>query len=315
MKTVSFAFACAGFVLALATPAHALNSHSFVSGNGSGTACTFAVPCAAIGFAVAATSSEGIVSCVDQGANSDGTGVDAVFSISKSITIDCAGVGSWYITINGSGIVVTLRNLQINMVGVSANNGIGIDFQNGAALFVEHCVIENWNTNLGAGIHFAPTSGNTELHVTDSVIKNNGIPGGGAGIFVAPTGGATVRVTVDRTAIEKNTNGIFANGTGGTVLAEVKDSMIANNATNGVWAYTSGSTSSIVLDQSVSVSNGGSGINAQGSGAFVSLDNTTVAWNATGLTTSSGGNILSYQTNKIAGNLSPGVTPISVSHQ
>ena len=147
MKTVSFAFACAGFVLALATPAHALNSHSFVSGNGSGTACTFAVPCAAIGFAVAATSSEGIVSCVDQGANSDGTVLDSCFSISKSITIDCAGVGSWYITINGSGIVVTLRNLQINMVGVSANNGIGIDFQNGAALFVEHCVIDSWNAS------------------------------------------------------------------------------------------------------------------------------------------------------------------------
>jgi len=262
------------------------------------------------------TNPAGIVSCVDQGANSFGNSVIGV-TISKSITIDCAGTsaGTYYVTINGPGIVVTLRNLQINMVGSFGNNGLGVDFQNGAALFVEHCVIEGWNAGLGAGIHFAPTSGTAELHVTDSVIKNNGVAGGGGGIFIAPTGGATVRVAVDRTEIENNTNGIFANGTGGTVLVEVKDSTVANNATNGVWAYTAGSTSSIVLDQSASVSNGGSGIDAQGNGTYVSLDSTTVAWNAIGLTTSSGGNILSYQTNKIAGNLSPGVTPISVGHQ
>jgi hypothetical protein len=40
-----------------------------------------------------------------------------------------------------------------------------------------------------------------------------------------------------------------------------------------------------------------------------------VDWNATGLTTSGGGLILSYQNNLIAGNLSPGVTPLSVSQQ
>jgi hypothetical protein len=309
MRRIIHVFACFGIVLGLAaaTPTHAqTNHHSFISGTGSGSSCTFTAPCASLSAAIGATVPAGIITCVDQGANAINGSVFGQVTISKSLTVDCAGTSAeaFSIVINGTGIVVTLRNLTINGVGFD-NSIIGIDFQNGAALFVESCVIDGWNQGTGAGIHFAPTSGTAKLHVTDSVIKNNGVAAGGAGIFVAPTGGATVRVAVDRTEIENNTNGIFANGTGGSVLVEVKDSMIANNGTDGVWAFTSGSTSSIVLDQSASVSNGGSGINAQGNGAYVSLDNTTVAWNATGLATSSGGNVLSYQTNKIAGNLSP----------
>ena len=61
--------------------------------------------------------------------------------------------------------------------------------------------------------------------------------------------------------------------------------------------------------------NGGSGINAEGPNAYVSLSDFTVDWNATGLTTLGGGLILSYQNNMIAGNVSPGVTPLSVSQQ
>ena len=41
----------------------------------------------------------------------------------------------------------------------------------------------------------------------------------------------------------------------------------------------------------------------------------TVAWNATGLTTSGGGLVLSYKNNIIAGNLNPGVTPLSFNPQ
>ena len=48
---------------------------------------------------------------------------------------------------------------------------------------------------------------------------------------------------------------------------------------------------------------------------IVSLSDSTVDWNATGLTTPGGGLILSYQNNLIAGNLSPGVTPLSFGQQ
>ncbi len=316
MRKISFAIVCLGVVLGLPAPAQAQNIRTYVSGNGNGTACSFSAPCNDFGTAMAATVPGGIVSCVDQGGNST-VGVFYAITITKSITIDCAGTSAaaFFVTINGPGIVVTLRNLQINAGGSSFSTGLGIDFQEGSALFVEHCVIENWNTGIGAGIHFAPTTatGTAELHVTDSVIKNNGnrLAGSGAGIYIAPATGAGARVAIERTVIENNSNGIFAGGSGGMALVEVSNSMIANNATNGVWASTTGSTASVVLDGSKLVSNGVNGANAQGNGAYVSLNNTTVVWNGTGLTTSSGGAILSYKNNVIGGNPNPGVTPIS----
>jgi len=63
------------------------------------------------------------------------------------------------------------------------------------------------------------------------------------------------------------------------------------------------------------VRNGGSGAFAQGANAFVTLRDSTVAWNATGLTTTAGGAILSTQNNLIGGNLSSSVTPTNVGLQ
>ena len=100
---------------------------------------------------------------------------------------------------------------------------------------------------------------------------------------------------IERTQVTGNTYGIVANGGGGTALVEVRYSTIADSAFDGIWAFTAGSTASIVVEHSASVRNGGNGINAQGAGAYVSLNDSTVDWNATGLTTSSGGLILSYQ--------------------
>ncbi len=94
-------------------------------------------------------------------------------------------------------------------------------------------------------------------------------------------------------------------------LVEVKDSTIGSNSISGGLASTTGSTVSIVVDHSVSVNHLGSGIIAQGNGAYVTLRDATVAWNAIGLTTVSGGIILSYQNNIIAGNPTPGSTPLS----
>jgi hypothetical protein len=308
-------FTCLAIVLGLAAPAHAQNDHSFVSGTGSGTGCTFVLPCNNLRDAITATLTGGIITCVDQGANADNNQFFATGTISKSITIDCAGTSAvaYNIIINGPGIVVVLRNLNINSVGLSGgSNGAGIDFQNGAALFVENCTIDSWNTGIGAGIHFAPTSGTAKLHVTDSVIRNNGVAAGGAGIFVAPTGGASTRVAIERTVVENNTYGIVVVGSGGTTLVEVKDSMIANNAINGIWAFSGGATTSIVVDHSASNYNGGSGVAASGNGGFVSLSDTTVAGNTTGLSTDTGGSIGSYGNNRINGNVSAGVTPTSV---
>jgi hypothetical protein len=310
VRKIRFVFACLGIVVGLiaATPSHAVtNAHSFVSANGSGTTCTFTAPCLDFQNALTATAPNGIISCMDQGALSSG-----LFSatVTQSVTIDCAGtaVASWHITINGAGIVVTLRNLNIEGLTFPAGAG-GIDFQNGAALFVEHCVIENFNSSgHDIGINFAPTSGQAKLHITDSVIKNNSL----GGIFVVPSGGASAKVVIERSQIENNAYGIIANATGGLALVEVRDSTVANNSANGIWSFTGGSIASIIVDHSSSLYNGGIGIYALGTSAFVTLTDSTVVGNATGLATASAGAIGSYGNNRVSGNLSDGVTPTSI---
>jgi hypothetical protein len=124
--------------LLAAGSAQALNSVSFVKSTGSGTACTLAAPCSGFPDALAATREGGEIHCLDSG-QVIGT------TINKSLTIDCAGQATITnnMTINAPGIVVTLRNLTLSGL---AGNEFGIDFQNGAALLVENCVIENYIT-------------------------------------------------------------------------------------------------------------------------------------------------------------------------
>ena len=164
-------------------------------------------------------------------------------------------------------------------------------------------------------VYFAPTTAGAKLTITDSVFQNNGTGSGGGGIIIQPSGGVPASAVIERTQVANNTYGIVANGSGGPALVEVRYSTIADNANTGIWAYTTGSTASIVVEHSASVHHFGNGINAQGAGAYVSLSDSTVAWNTTGLTTSSGGIVLSYKNNIIAGNAFPGVTPVSLDKQ
>jgi hypothetical protein len=192
--------------------------------------------------------------------------------------------------------------------------GGAVQILHGSAVF-EDCTFQNFTASPGEAVQFAPTAAGAQLTITDSVFANNGLAGSGGGIYVQPSG-VTAGVVIERTQVTGNTYGIVANGfASGTALVEVRTSTISNSVFDGIWAVTQGTTASIVVEHSASVRNGGSGANAQGAGAYVSLSDSTVAWNATGLTTSGGGLILSYKNNIIAGNLSPGVTPLSFSQQ
>ena len=253
-----------------------------------------------------ATASGGEINCVDAG---DFT--VAALTISKSITIDCGGTfGGWEfnsINVNGAGIVVRLRNLSLQGVGTGS---AGINFTNGAALYVENCAIYGWQGGVGVGILFAPPAGVTaSLHVTDSIISNNGLPASGGGIIIQPSGSGSARVVIERSHVEDNTYGIFANGTGstGVIIVQVKDSVVSNSAFNGISAYTAAgqSTVSMTVDRSSSLLNGADGILAQGSPAYVVLGNSTVMSNILGLHPA-GGTILSYQNNQLTGNATDG---------
>jgi parallel beta helix pectate lyase-like protein len=289
--------------------AEAQNVRTYVRANGGSPPCLITSPCATLQAAHNDTQAGGEVLCLEPGP----VAVVGAMTIDRSITIDCRG-SSRDIIVNAADITVTLRNLTLSSLNVPAETGIGIDFRNGAALFLENCVIENWNaaaTGPGIGVKFSPPAGvAAKLHVTDCVVRNNGLAASGGGIIVQPAGSGSVRALVERTKVENNTYGIFANGMNatGTIIVQIKDSVVANNARNGISAFTAAgrSTTSITVDRSSSLLNGADGILAQGPTGFVILGNSTVMSNTTGLHSVDSGTIFSYQNNQLTGNATNG---------
>src|SRR5262245_29506097 len=173
MKTTAFLVSVAAVLGLTVGSAHAI-PRTFVSGAGAGTTCTRAAPCATFQAAHNATDPGGEINCVDAGDFGDVT-------ITKSITIDCTGTlgtirtNGTAVRIDTAGVVVTLRSLTI--IGNTSASGPGIDFTNGAAVFVDKCAITGLSgTTLpnGVGIRFAPPSASTaRLFISDSVINNN----------------------------------------------------------------------------------------------------------------------------------------------
>ena len=301
----------AAVLLAVLSPSGAAAQvRSYVASNGGGTACTLAAPCSSLQNAIEATQSGGEVYCLDPGASDGAQGV----AITRSITIDCRGGSIWNVTVNGTGISVLLRNVIVNSFNIPGASGVGVDLLNGA-LTLENCVVQNWNastgSSIGIGIRVAPPAGVTaRLHVTDSLIRNNGLAASGGGIIIQPAGSGSARVVIERTRVENNTFGIFANGIGstGVISVQVRDSVVSDSAFSGISAFTSAghSITSITVDRSSSLLSGANGILAQGTGGFVSLTETTVVSNVTGLNAVSGGAIFSYQNNRLTGNVSDG---------
>src|SRR5262245_29044763 len=311
MTRTTLSLGVAAALLALsASRSEAQNIRSYVSSTPAGVSCTFTTPCGSVQVAIQATMPGGEVYCLDPGQSAS----VEVIAINQSITIDCRGGSIGSVTVNGPGIFVKLRNLTINSFGF-VGGGIGVDFQNGAALYLENCQVEGWNalprSGPGIGVRVAPPDGVTaRLHVSDSLIRDNGLTASGGGIIVQPAGSGSARVVIERTRVEFNTFGIFANGTGstGVISVQVRDSVVANNTFSGISSFTSPGHSTVAtgVDHSASLLNGANGILAQGAGGFVFLKGSTVMSNVTGLNAVSGGAIFSYQDNALTGNVTDG---------
>jgi hypothetical protein len=306
-----YAWLLAVAIVVAANPrqAAAINLVSYVSntGNNSNDCGTPATACGDFSAALSKTQNYGEIDCVNAGDFS------AAFTISQSVTIDCAG-GVGYsiggdITINGGGIVVRLRNLSINRFG---DGKFGIDAKNMAALYIENCVITNVNAVVlpitpYLGIKFEP-SANAQLFVTNTIISNNGDVGGstGGGISIAPTSGATASVTLEGVKLLGNVYGIGMNSTGGVVVGTLRHSTISGSNVSGLVAFGGGSPIFWTVDGSTIMNNPSFGIQTLGSGVNLQIGTSTITGNGTGV---SGPGITSYKDNHISGNASDG-TPI-----
>ena len=291
-----------------ATPASAQATRTWVSGVGDDVnPCSRTAPCKTFAGAISKTAAGGEINCLDP------AGFGAV-TITKSITIDCTGTlggvlasSTTGVIVNGAGVVVTLRALEINGGPPNLPGVNGVRFLQGATLTIEDSTIYNFLSTSpnGFGILVNPTAGTQRLVVRNTTINNNGGAANGAGIGIQITGSASVTVTLDDVRLVGNSNvGFFAsNGSTGTITGTL-DGVTISGSTTGVFAN---GTSPVVLQViNSNISNAGTGLTASGAGARIRLGGSTLFNNGTAAAASGGAIINTYGDNYVNGNGSDG---------
>jgi hypothetical protein len=312
MKKVAFSAIMLGATIVApilySAPAHAQATRTWVSGVGDDlNPCSRTAPCKTFAGALGKTAAGGEINCLDAGGFGAAT-------INKSITIDCAfGFGSVLnsltngFIINTAGVIVYLRNLEIEGSN-TANTGLaGIRFLQGSALHVHNVRIRNQSNH---GIEIAPSSGGTtKVFIADSYISKTGNVATEAAILVRPTGGTGVNVSIDNTHMENSPNGVLMDsaGGGGASVMHISRSVITGMSSAGVAVTSAAIGFSAVVDES-KLSLNGTGASASGAGAFLRLGGNTIFGNGTGLS-NTGGTLQSFKDNRIVGNAADG-TPV-----
>jgi hypothetical protein len=306
-KLVAVTAVLAAFLLVAPKFAAANSLITYVSSTGSdGGACTAALPCATLTFALQATSNSGQVNCLNpQYGALEGS---LAFTTPFVVTIDCPGVaqptnGLPLLTFAGTNDVVKIRNLTISG---AAGGYPAISFMGSGTLILENCVFENFNGPGPAPALDIEPNGPLTL-----VIKNSRVSSGNAGILIRPAGGS-VNATLDHVTIAQNAGGGFrADSSNGAITVDIVDSTISDNASNGfnVTSGTGTQNNTVNIIRTTIAKNGLLGIQSGGSNAAVLLNASTLDSNASGATDAlNGGRIVSYGNNQIIGAPGSGFT-------
>ena len=286
-------FVAGVFVSLLSVGAQAQATRTWVSGVGDdANPCSRTAPCKTFAGAISKTAANGEISVLDPG------GFGAV-TITKSISIVADGAEGGILSAGTNAIIVnagvndnvTLRGLIIN----GANTGLnGIRFLAGASLHVEDCAIERVT---GFGISFEP-SGSSELSVRNTTVRNN-LGASGGGILLRPGVAGSAKAVFDGVSAVRNKTGIQVED---RARATVRNSTIASSTAFGLLAKSTAAAAELNVSSSQSTNNTAAGVKADGALAIVRLNDTTVTDNGSGVVSAAGGAVLSFGTNRIAGN-------------
>ena len=277
MRRIALFAIIVGFFLPLlaSAPAHAQATRTWVSGVGDdANPCSRTAPCKTFAGAISKTAAAGEINCLDPG------GFGAL-TITKAITISCeAGTAGVLVSgTNGFNIsagatdAVILKGLDIEGLGTGI---VGVQFNSGASLIIQNCVIRNFGSANGLGIAFNPTGASTLL-VLNTVVTHNGTVSSGGGIQVMPSGG-TAFALLNHVTVEKNFIGIAAVGTAASTNLQIDNSTVSANTIIAVLAS---------------------------GGAAIRIGRSAITNNGAAATS---GNVLSYLDNQINGN-NPDTTP------
>ena len=305
MKTFSIATTLLLCCLwAVPNVAHAQATRTWVSGVGDdANPCSRTAPCKTFAGAIAKTATFGEINCLDPG------GFGAV-TITKSIAIICEAGTAGVLVSGTNGIVVSAATTDIIYLEGLDIEGLttgltGVDILTAAKVSIVKSKIRGF-TNAGIGIN--NSSSGVRVDVIDCEIADNS----GEGILSKPTGTVGNRVMIDRTRVSNNgMDGIMANGTltTGSIKMSIRDTESVHNTDDGFVAFSTasmtGATVNIIMDGCGAFDNN-RGINASGNNAQVAFTRSTISANSTGVTQVNSGQALSYSTNSIFSNGSPG---------
>lgn len=282
-------------------------ARTFVSSTGSDAGdCSRSSPCRTFQRGHDAVAAGGEVVALDS------AGYGSV-NITKSVTITGEGVhaaaaspsgGGNVVTVNGAGITVVLRKIQIQSHPSSAG-GNGISARNFAALHIEGCTVRATS----AGLQFLPNSADgtpaRELFIKDSIFRNNG----DAGIFLsnaADTG--SLSATIERTRMENNAFG----GAFQRVRVTLRDCLASGNTFTGILAQQG---SEVNVESCVATYNGNHGM-AAFDGGIIRVSHSTATNNTQFGFRNDGTSTFESRENSMVrgnglGNISGTITPIS----
>jgi hypothetical protein len=241
--------------------------------------CFRTTPCATFAQALAATNANGVIKTVD-------AAEFGVVTITKNVSIDCNGGGGGAIieagaavgiTINNPGGQVTIRNLTINSSS-GGGTSVGILILGGDVHLENVLIVGAPNDGV-----FANGSSANPIHLTTKNVTV--MNAGSVGIFLLGASGS-LRDSVIRGG---NTGLAVESAIGQAAVALVERCELSYNVV-GLFAD-----------------------NTHGAGGTARVSDTVITGNGTGLLTNSGGQIVSFRTNMLAGNTIDGSTPFSLS--
>jgi len=291
----------------LATPASAQATRTWISGVGDdANPCSRTAPCKTFAGAISKTAAGGEINCIDPG------GFGAV-TITKAISLICDHVENGVLVSAGNGInvvagatdVVLLSGFDIQGFGSGTS---GVRFTSGAGLHIKNSTIRGFRGSGGYAINFisSSTTGST-LTVDNVLLADNGASAGVSGaILVQPAVNVPVVINISNSRILDNNRGgirIDASAAGSSVKGAISGSQIVDNQI-GVYARSApgGGTVNVTLTDSVVSGNGSTGVLSEDALVTINASGNTITQNGNGLRSLTGGNLVTFGDNVLAGN-------------
>jgi hypothetical protein len=302
---------------------------TFVSTSGFDTnACSLASPCRGFTKALTVTDPNGEIIALDSGGYgavviNQPVSIVAPQGVYAGVSVAAGGpTAGQGIVINAGTGDVTLRGLTINNQG--GTNGIA--FNSGGSLYIDNVVVTGFSS--GSGVVAATGSGTSRLVIQDSTFRDNA-----TGLKTGTTTGS-LTLTVERTMFERNgkgadiagnthgeihtstfnagTTGVAAglSASGQTAKVELRDCTVSDNSGTGVAAIESGSPTTVIVVSTL-VSGNSTGFQVS-NGNVGYISDSTITRNATGLSATAGGSIISAGDNRLIQNTIDGTVSSTV---